>query len=74
MTWRDDKEFKNIYTAGLEFETERVSLIKTWDSRGFTRSPEFTKCAFQEVGFPRIKKKKKEDVTEVGIMIPYFKD
>jgi hypothetical protein len=52
----DGKGFE-IYTAGLEFESERASLIRIWDRRCFTRSPGPTKCIFREVGFPRIKKK-----------------
>jgi hypothetical protein len=52
----DDKGLE-IYTAGLEFESERASLIRIWDRRCFTRSPGSTKCIFREVGFSRIKKK-----------------
>jgi hypothetical protein len=55
----DDKGFE-MCTAGLEFESGRASLIRAWNSRGFTRSPEPTKCTFQEVGFLRIQKKKRK--------------
>ena len=54
---RDGKGFE-ICTAGLEFESGRAPLVRAWDSRGFTRSPRPTKCAFRGVGFPRIQKKK----------------
>jgi len=54
--WRDDKEIE-ICTVSLEFESGRAPLVRPCDSRDFTRSPEPTKCAFREVGFPRIKKK-----------------
>jgi len=33
-TWRDGKELE-ICTAGFEFESRRVFLVRTWDSRGF---------------------------------------
>jgi len=49
-----------ICTAGLVFESGRAPLERAWDSRGFTRSPGPTKCAFREVRFPRIQKKKKK--------------
>jgi len=55
--WRDDKEFK-ICIAGFEFKSRRASLVRAWDSRGFTRSPDLTKCAFRGIRFPRIQKKK----------------
>jgi hypothetical protein len=48
---RDSKKLE-IYTAGLEFELGRVSFVKTWDSRDFTRSPELTTYVFQEMRFP----------------------
>jgi hypothetical protein len=38
----------------------RARLVRAWDSRGFTRSPGPTKCAFREMEFPRIQKKKKK--------------
>jgi len=38
----DDKELE-ICTTGLEFESERAPLVRVWNSRGFTRSPESTK-------------------------------
>jgi hypothetical protein len=55
--WRDDKEIE-ICTVSIEFESGRAPLVRACDSRDFTRSPEPTKCAFREVRFPRIKKKK----------------
>jgi len=51
QAWRDGKGLE-ICTAGLEFESGRAPLVKAWDSRGFTCSPEPTKCAFCGVGFP----------------------
>ena len=42
--------------AGLEFGSGRASFVRAWDSRGFTRSPEPTKCAFQGVFSNPIKK------------------
>ena len=56
-TWRDDKELE-ICTAGLEFESGRTSFVRAWDNRGFTHSSGPTKCAFQEMKFPPIQKKK----------------
>jgi len=47
-----------IYTAGLEFELGRASLVRAWNSRSFTPSPGCTKCAFRGMRFPRIQKKK----------------
>jgi hypothetical protein len=44
-------------TAGLEFESGRVPLVKAWNNRDFTRSPEPIKYAFRRVRFPRIQKK-----------------
>jgi hypothetical protein len=41
----DNKGFE-ICTAGLEFESGRAPLVKAWDSRGFTSSPELTKYVF----------------------------
>jgi len=55
--WRDGKGFE-ICTTGLEFESERVSFVKSWDNQCFTRSSGPIKYAFRGVGFPRIKKKK----------------
>ena len=37
-----------ICTAGLEFESGRVLLVRAWDNRGFTRSLGPIKCAFRE--------------------------
>jgi len=54
----DGKEFE-ICTAGLEFESGRASLVRAWDSWGFTRSLEPIKCAFWEDGFSSNPKKKK---------------
>jgi hypothetical protein len=45
-----------IYIAGLEFESERTSLVRIWDRWCFTRSSGSTKCIFREMGFPQIKK------------------
>jgi hypothetical protein len=45
----------HLYTL---LESGRAPFIRAWDSRGFTRSFGPTKCAFREVGFPRIQKKK----------------
>jgi hypothetical protein len=42
--------------AGFEFESRHAFLVRVWDSRGFTPSPESTKYAFQGMRFPRIKK------------------
>jgi len=58
-TWRDGKGLE-IYTADFEFESGHAPLVRAWNSQGFTRSPEPTKCTFWEVGFPRIQKKKKD--------------
>ena len=55
-TQRDGKGLE-ICTAGLEFESGRVSLIRAWDSWGFTRSPGSTKYVFRRVRFSRIQKK-----------------
>lgn len=55
MTWRDDKELE-ICIASLKSESERTPLVRAWDNRDFTHSPEPTKCAFQGVKFLRIKK------------------
>ena len=54
------KEIKGleICTVDLELESGRAPLVRAWDSRGFTRSPGPTKCAFRGVRFPRIQKKK----------------
>jgi len=57
-TERDSKGFE-ICTAVLEFESGRAPLVRAWDSRDFTPSPGPTKCVFQGMRFPRIKKKKK---------------
>jgi len=57
-TERGGKEFE-IYITGFEFKSGRVSLVKNWNSRSFTPSPEPTKCNFQKIRFPRIQKKKK---------------
>ena len=54
--WCDGKGLE-ICTAGFEFELGRAPLVRAWNSRGFTRSPGLTKCAFWRVEFPRIKKK-----------------
>jgi len=48
--WRDGKKLE-ICTTCLEFESGRAPLVRVWDGRGFTRSPGFTKCVFQRVGF-----------------------
>jgi hypothetical protein len=45
-----------IYIAGLEFESERTSLVRIWDRWCFTRLSGSTKCIFREMGFPQIKK------------------
>jgi hypothetical protein len=55
-TQRNGKGFE-ICTAGLEFESGRVPLIRAWDSWGFTRSPGSVKYVFWNVRFPRIQKK-----------------
>jgi hypothetical protein len=55
--WRDGKGLE-ICTTGLEFESERVSFVKSWDNQCFTRSSGPIKYAFRDVRFPRIKKKK----------------
>jgi hypothetical protein len=55
-TQRDGKGLE-ICTAGLEFESGRVPLIRAWDSWGFTRSPESIKYVFRRVRFSRIQKK-----------------
>jgi len=44
---RDDKGFE-IYIADFKFESGRASLVRAWNSQGFTPSPESTKCAFRE--------------------------
>jgi hypothetical protein len=54
--WYDGKGFE-ICTAGLEFESGRVPLVRAWDIRGFTRLPEPTKYAFRRWGFLESKKK-----------------
>jgi len=48
-------------TASLEFESGRAPLVRAWDSRGFTPSPEPTKCAFREGEVSS--NPKKQDVT-----------
>jgi len=43
--YRNGKEFE-ICTTDLEFESGCASLVRAWNSWGFTPSPEPTKCAF----------------------------
>jgi len=54
--WCDDKGLE-ICTAGLEFESGRASLVRAWDSWGFSRSPRPTKCTFRGWGSSNPKKK-----------------
>jgi len=46
MTWRDDKKLE-ICTVGLEFESGRTPLVRTWDNRSFTCSSGPIKYAFR---------------------------
>jgi hypothetical protein len=50
-----EKKLK-IYTKGFKFESGYASLVRAWDSKGFTRSPGPTKYAFRGVEFPKKKK------------------
>jgi len=56
--WRDGKE-SEICTAGLEFESGRAPLVRAWDSRGFTHSPEPNKIRFSKNKVYSNKKTKK---------------
>ena len=55
--WRGGKGFE-ICIAGLEFESGRAPLVKAWDSRGFTHSPEATKMHCPGDGISSNPKKK----------------
>ena len=58
--WYDGKGFE-ICTACLEFESGYISLVRVWDSRGFTHPLESLKYTFQGMEFPQIKKKSLND-------------
>ena len=59
-----------ICTAGLEFESGRVPLVRVWNSRSLTRSPGPTKYVFRRVEFPQIHKKKSlTDKTKIKFFI-----
>ena len=46
MSWRDDKKLE-ICTVGLEFESGRTPLVRTWDNWSFTCSSGPIKYAFR---------------------------
>ena len=64
--WRDDKELE-ICIAGLKFESGRVSIVRAWNSRGFTRSPKPTKYVFWEMGL--ISSNSKKNSVLIGVSL-----
>jgi hypothetical protein len=47
---------KGLRSAGFEFELGRTSLVRVWDSRGFTHLLKLIKCVFS--GWDFLNKKK----------------